>query len=410
MDKITKPELLCPAGDEERLSAALLFGADAVYLSGKQFGMRSAPANFDEEQLRRAAASCHEAGKRMYVTCNILPRNDEMRAVPAYLEQLNGVADALIVSDLGVMRLAQRYAPKCELHISTQLGVVNYETAEMLWDMGASRVVLARELSLSEIADIRAHTAPELELEAFVHGAMCMSYSGRCLLSSYLTGRDGNHGDCAQPCRWRYDIIEPTRPDRPLTVEQEENGTYLFNANDLCMIEHIPALCRAGISSFKIEGRAKAAYYVAGVTNAYRQAIDYHFCNDELIDGPLPEWLTREPYTVSHRPYGTGFYFGEPSQNTVTGGYIRDYQAAAVVTGYEDGRLIVSQRNRFCEGDTLETLVPYGKPESFIARDMQDENGESITATPHPTMTVKIPFPHSLPIGSYLRRCTKSDT
>ena len=372
MDKITKPELLCPAGDEERLSAALRFGADAVYLSGKQFGMRSAPANFDGEQLRTAAAWCHAQGKRLYVTCNILPRNDEMRVLPSYLEQLNEVADALIVSDLGVMRLAKQYAPRCELHISTQLGVVNYETAQMLWDMGASRVVLARELSLAEIADIRAHTSPQLELEAFVHGAMCMSYSGRCLLSSYLTGRDGNHGDCAQPCRWRYELIEPTRPDRPLTVEQEENGTYLFNANDLCMIEHIPALCRAGISSFKIEGRAKAAYYVAGVANAYRMAIDHCFENGQLVDRPLPDWLVREPYTVSHRPYGTGFYFGEPAQNTKEGGYIRDYQAAAVVTGYENGYLVVSQRNRFCEGDVLETLVPNQKPESFILNDMEN--------------------------------------
>ena len=404
MDKLQKPELLCPAGDEERLSAALLFGADAVYLSGKQFGMRSAPANFDSAQLSAAAAACHAQGKRMYVTCNILPRNDEMRVLPAYLEQLNETADALIVSDLGVMRLAQRYAPQCELHVSTQLGVVNYETAQMLWDMGASRVVLARELSLLEIADIRAHTSPELELEAFVHGAMCMSYSGRCLLSSYLTGRDGNHGDCAQPCRWRYDVIEPTRPNRPLTVEEDETGTYLFNANDLCMIEHIPALCRAGIASFKIEGRAKAAYYVAGVTNAYRRAIDHHFENGELNDRPLPAWLLKEPYTVSHRPYGTGFYFGEPSQNTVAGGYIREYQAAAVVTGYEDGCLVVSQRNRFCKGDTLETLVPDVEPETFVIDEMQNEIGEPIEATPHPTMVVKIPFPHPLPNGSYLRR------
>lgn len=404
MDKMKKPELLCPAGDEERLSAALLFGADAVYLAGKQFGMRSAPANFDNEQLKQAATACHSAGKKMYVTCNILPRNGEMDVLPAFLEQLDNVADALIVSDLGVMRLAQRYAPHCELHISTQLGVVNYETAQMLWDMGASRVVLARELSLAEIAEIRARTSPELELEAFVHGAMCMSYSGRCLLSSYLTGRDGNHGDCAQPCRWRYEVIEPTRPERPLTVEEADEGTYLFNANDLCMIEHIPELCRAGISSFKIEGRAKAAYYVAGVTNAYRQAIDYCFENDELTDRPLPEWLLHEPYAISHRPYGTGFYFGDPSQNTKAGGYIRDYQAAAVVTGYENGCLIVSQRNRFCEGDVLETLVPAQPPVSFTVQGMTDENGEPITATPHPTMTVHIPFEHPLPIGSYLRR------
>lgn len=400
MDKQQKPELLCPAGDEERLSAALLFGADAVYLAGKQFGMRSAPANFDEEQLQAAAALCHRLGKKLYVTCNILPRNDEISQLPAFLERLDGVADALIVADLGVMALAKRYAPRCALHVSTQLGVVNYLTAQQLWDMGASRVVLARELSLGEIADIRAHTDNHLELEAFVHGAMCMSYSGRCLLSSYLTGRDGNHGDCAQPCRWKYEVIEPSRPHRPITVEEAENGTYLFNANDLCMIEHIPDLCRAGITSFKIEGRAKAAYYVAGVTHAYRQAIDAYFAGDS----PLPDWIRQEPYKISHRPYGTGFYFGDPSQNTAEGGYIRDYQAAAVVTGYEDGRLVVSQRNRFCAGDVLETLVPGEAPELLTVTAMWDEADEPITAAPHPTMTVKIPFERSLPAGSYLRR------
>lgn len=404
MDEMKKPEILSPAGDPERLAAALLFGADAVYAAGKRFGMRSAPANFDEQQLQEASRLCRTQGKKLYITCNILPRNDEIDELPAYLEQLDMVADALIVADLGVMRLAQKYAPHCDLHVSTQLGVVNYETARMLWDMGASRVVLARELSLDEIAQIRAKTPPELELEAFVHGAMCMSYSGRCLLSSYLTGRDGNHGDCAQPCRWKYELIEPTRPDRPMTVQEDGQGTYLFNANDLCMIEHIPALCRAGISSFKLEGRAKAAYYVAGVTNAYRQAVDSYFnCGCDPM-WKLPAWLAREPYTVSHRPYGTGFYFGDPSQNTVTGGYIREYQAAAVVTGYEDGYLIVSQRNRFCEGDELETLIPGEQPLTLHAIGLQDEDGEPITATPHPTMTVRIPFERPLPLGSYLRR------
>ncbi|MBR2338088.1 MAG: U32 family peptidase [Clostridia bacterium] len=404
MDEMKKPEILSPAGDPERLAAALLFGADAVYAAGKRFGMRSAPANFDEQQLQEASRLCRAQGKKLYITCNILPRNDEIDELPAYLEQLDMVADALIVADLGVMRLAQKYAPHCDLHVSTQLGVVNYETARMLWDMGASRVVLARELFLDEIAQIRAKTPPELELEAFVHGAMCMSYSGRCLLSSYLTGRDGNHGDCAQPCRWKYELIEPTRPDRPMTVQEDGQGTYLFNANDLCMIEHIPALCRAGISSFKLEGRAKAAYYVAGVTNAYRQAVDSYFASGCDPAWTLPAWLAREPYTVSHRPYGTGFYFGDPSQNTVTGGYIREYQAAAVVTGYEDGYLIVSQRNRFCEGDELETLIPGEQPLTLHAIGLQDEDGEPITATPHPTMTVRIPFERPLPLGSYLRR------
>ncbi len=404
MDKKKLPELLCPAGDEERLSAALLFGADAVYASGKQYGMRSAPQNFDDDGLSRAAALCHAHGKPLYITCNILPRNDEMRTLPAYLERLNGVADALIVADLGVMALAKRYAPDCALHVSTQLGVVNYHTANELFEMGASRVVLARELSLCEIADIRAHTDRSLELEAFVHGAMCMSYSGRCLLSSYLTGRDGNHGDCAQPCRWRYEVMEPTRPDRPLTVEEDGDGTYLFNANDMCMLPHLHDLCEAGISSFKIEGRAKAAYYVAGMTHAYRSALDSYAASTDKANWQPPDWVAEEPYKISHRPYGTGFYYGDPSQNTKTGGYIRDYQAAAVVTGYADGQLIVSQRNRFCKGDTLETLVPHEAPTVFTATELFDEAGEAIEATPHPTMTVKIPFDRPLPVGSYLRR------
>ncbi len=404
MRKWKKPEILAPAGDPERLQAALQFGADAVYLAGKQFGMRSAPANFDEEQLAQAAGLCKAAEKKLYITCNILPRNEEMRMLPAYLEQLNGLADALIVADLGVMQLAKRYAPQCELHVSTQLGVVNYETARMLWNMGASRVVLARELSLDEIVEIRAKTDSKLELEAFVHGAMCMSYSGRCLLSSYLTGRDGNHGDCAQPCRWKYELLEPTRPERPLTVEEDESGTYLFNANDLCMIEYIPQLYAAGISSFKIEGRAKAAYYVAGVTNAYRRAVDLFWEDGCKPDFVLPQDISREVYTVSHRPYGTGFYFGDSSQNTKTGGYIREYQAAAIVTGYENGNLIVSQRNRFCVGDTLETLVPGEPSVSFAVTAMKNEMGEAIEAAPHPTMTVRIPFEMPLPPGSYLRR------
>ncbi len=403
MDKL--PELLCPAGDRERLDAALLFGADAVYLAGKQFGMRSAPSNFSEEELRVAVELCHRLGKRLYVTCNILPRNGEIEQLPAYLQLLDELCvDALIVADLGVLQLATRYAPHCALHVSTQLGVVNYATASMLHEMGASRVVLARELSLDEIADIRAKTPNTLELEAFVHGAMCMSYSGRCLLSSYLTGRDGNHGDCAQPCRWKYELIEPNRAGRPLTVEEAEEGTYLFNANDLCMIEYLPQLHRAGIDSLKIEGRAKAAYYVAGVTNAYRQALDRYRDSGFAEDFLVPDWLAKEPYTVSHRPYGTGFYFGDPSQNTKSGGYIREYQAAAVVTGYEDGCLIVSQRNRFFAGDTLEAVIPNGQPIAVKADSILNEDGEPIDCAPHPTMTVKIPSEQALPIGSYLRK------
>lgn len=405
---LRKPEVLAPAGDMERLKAALLYGADAVYLAAQQFGMRTAPSNFSPEELKEGVALAHAQGARVYLTCNTTPRNHEVSQLADFLRQVAAAGvDALIVADPGVLMTAKQVAPQMELHASTQVGVTNYLSAQSLYQMGVKRVVLARELSLEEIAEIRANTPADLELEAFVHGAMCMSYSGRCLLSSYLTGRDGNHGDCAQPCRWKYELIEPGRPNRPLTVEEQGEGTYLFNANDLCMIEHIPALCRAGITSFKLEGRAKAAYYVAGVTNAYRQGVDSFFASGCDPDWRLPEWLAREPYTVSHRPYGTGFYFGQPSQNTVTGGYIRDYQAAAVVTGYVDGTLIVSQRNRFFEGDVLETLVPGEQPETVLARNLRDENGEPITVAPHPTMTVRIPFERPLKIGSFLRKKTE---
>ncbi len=402
---LQKPEVLSPAGDSERLETALLYGADAVYLSGTRFGMRRAPANFTEDELRSAAAACHRAGKRMYVTCNILPRNEEMDTLPAYLELLDDIGtDAVIAADPGVMTLVKRYAPHCELHVSTQLGVVNYVTAQTLYDMGATRVVLARELSIDEVAAIRAKIPRELELEAFVHGAMCMAYSGRCLLSTYLTGRDGNHGDCAQPCRWGYYMVEPTRPEQPITVVEEMGETHLLNAYDLCMLEHIPALCRAGVSSFKIEGRAKAAFYVAGITNAYRQAVDGYFaagCPDGYVQ---PAWLREEPGKVSHRPYGTGFYFGQPQQNITTNSYIRDYQATAVVEGYENGQIILTQRNRFFAGDTLEVLMPGEPMFTLTVTALYNEEGEAIDCAPHPMMRIRIPYDRPLPRGCYLRR------
>lgn len=398
-------EVLAPAGDRERLEAALLFGADAVYLSGSQYGMRTACSNFSTEELRRAVETVHAQDKRVYITCNILPRNAELDALPAYLEQLDALrVDALIVADLGVMELATRYAPRCALHVSTQLGVVNYQTARVLREMGARRVVLARELSMEEIAEIRAKTPADLELEAFVHGAMCMSYSGRCLLSNYLTGRDGNHGDCAQPCRWKYQLLEPNRPGQPLTVEETEEGTYLFNANDLNMIEHIPELAAAGVSSLKIEGRAKAAYYTAVVTHAYRQAVDGYRASGCSPNYRPADWVKEEVEKVSHRPYGTGFYFGSPAQNTKAGGYIRQYEVVAVVTGWQDGRLILSQRNPFRTGDRLEIVSPGQPPVEWTVTHMWNEEGESVEAAPHPTMLLTVPFDHPLVPGTFFRR------
>lgn len=398
-------ELLSPAGDKDRLDAALLYGADAVYLAGTAFGMRTACKNFDIDGLRTAVKQVHDAGKHVYVTCNTLPRNEELAHLPAFLEQVDDAgADALIVADIGIIPLVKRYAPRCQLHASTQLGVVNYATASMLYDMGVSRAVLARELSLDEVATLRANTPKELELEAFVHGAMCMAVSGRCMFSYYLAGRDGGRGDCSQPCRWGFEFIEPHRPDRVMTAEETEKGTYLFNANDLNMLSHIPALVRAGITSFKIEGRAKAPYYVAVITNAYRHAIDGYFASGCSSDYTPPAWVLEEANKVSHRPYSTGFYFGQPSQNNAFGGYIRSYEVAAVVVGYENGRLLLRQRNRFFEGDTLDALIPGQVPQLLKAFDLRDGEGNAIDSTPHPDMALSLKLEHPLPIGSLLRR------
>lgn len=400
-----RPEILAPAGDTERLESALLYGADAVYLAGERFGMRSAPANFDREGILFAVRRCHEAGVKVYVTCNILPRNGQIGELPAYLSELDAAGvDAVIAADLGVVSLVKRYAPHCALHVSTQLGVVNYETARVLHEMGAERVVLARELSLEEIQEIREKTPPELELEAFVHGAMCMAYSGRCLLSRYLTGRDANQGDCTQPCRWKYEILEPGRPGRPLTVETGEEGTFLFNANDLCMVEHMARLARAGITSMKIEGRAKAAYYVAAATGAYKAAaLEYEQSGFSPDFRPSP-WIREELDKISHRPYGTGFYFGEPAQDTRQGGYVRPYQVAAVVTGWQSGWLRVSQRNRFLAGEVLEVMEPLKPPFLLNTAGMTDGEGTPIDAAPHPTMEVRLKFDRPLIPGTFLRR------
>ena len=408
MDYHIIPEVLAPAGDEERLDAALLFGADAVYLSGTEFGMRAACANFDREGLKRAVAKTHAVGKKIYVTCNILPRNKDIGALPAYFSYLNEIGvDALIISDIGTMEIAKQYAPDCALHISTQFGVVNYATATALYHMGAKRVVLARELSLDEIREIRANTPPELELEAFVHGAICMSFSGRCVISNYLTDRDANHGECSQPCRWKYTVVEETRPNLPMTIEQDEKGTYLFNSNDMNMIAHVAALADAGIASLKIEGRAKTFYYSAVTANAYRHAVDGYVASGFSAEYLPEEWIIEEMNKISHRPYGTGFYFGMPSQHLKEGGYIREYEVAAVVEGWKDGYLITTQRNRFYPNQELDVLEPCEKPFTFTPSILLSEDKEAIASANHPMMTVYIPFEHPLKKGTLLR-CKKS--
>lgn len=404
-NKDIKPaEILSPAGDMERLLAAVNYGADAVYLAGKEFGMRASPANFDMESLKKAAEICHEKNKKIYLTCNTLPRNDEIKRIPEFLKQAaEAGVDAFIIADLGVLDTAKRVAPNVDVHISTQTGVVNYETARSLYNMGASRVVLARELSLEEIATIRAKTNPNLEIETFVHGAMCMSYSGRCLISQYMTGRDANRGDCAQPCRWKYSLMEEKRKGEYFPVVEQENGTYFFNSKDLCMIEHIPELLKAGITSLKIEGRAKSAYYVAVITNAYKQALlDYYKMGENF---ELEPWIREEVYKISHRKYSTGFYFGgEPGQIYDNGGYVKDYEVVAVCENYQDGMIEISQRNKFLKGDELEVLMPGKKPFKFTAKKIIDEKGNEMESAPHAMQKLFIPFENEIEKGAYLRK------
>ncbi len=394
-------ELLAPAGDMERLEMALSYGADAVYLAGNEFGMRASAGNFDNEQMARAMEMCHGLGRRVYVTCNTLPREDELKRLPAYLEMLDGLGvDGLIIADLGVMELAKRYAPHAKLHVSTQLGVINSATACALYDMGADTVVVARETPMEDIRKIRANTPGELKLEAFVHGAMCVSFSGRCLLSNYLTGRDANRGECAQPCRWKYRLVEETRPGEYFPIG-EDGGTYIMNSRDMCMIEHMPELIDAGISSFKIEGRMKSAYYTAIVTNAYRHAIDAAV-NGENLDRLWVE----ETEKVSHRPYCTGFYYGYPGQHYAQASYSSLADVAAVVESCDSrGDAVLTQRNKFYKGDELELIGPDIRPVKFKVEHMYNSEGEEIEDTRHPMMEIHMDLPCPAPRLSIVRKC-----
>lgn len=392
-----RPELLAPAGDLEKLRFAAAYGADAVYLAGQQFGMRAAATNFSEAELREGISYAHARNVRCYVTVNVMPSNRDLSELPGYLELLQDAgADALIVADVGVLRLARKYAPHVPLHISTQTSILNYEAANFWADMGAERVVLARELSLEEIAEIRAKTPSVLEIEAFVHGAMCISYSGRCLISQYMTGRDANRGACAQPCRWKYTLMEEKRPGEYFPVLEDDGGTYLYNSKDLCMIEHIPELVRAGVTSFKIEGRNKTAYYAAGITGAYRRAIDAYFANPAGF--ALPADIREEIGKVSHRNYYTGFYFGnqENGQHYEDSQYIRDWEVVGMpVSTRDDGTAVFALKNRFFQGEELELMQPGNAPYVFAAEHAVNEDGEELALFNRPEMrfTLQFPFP-----------------
>lgn len=397
---IKKPELLAPAGDTERLKAAVKYGADAVYLGGKMFGMRAAPSNFDGEELHKAVQYAHKHGVKVYLTCNVLPRNDELSELPEFLANAEKAkVDALIISDLGVLEYAKKYAPQTEIHISTQSGIVNYAAANAFYKLGAKRVVTARELKMSEIKALRENIPDDMDIECFVHGAMCVSFSGRCLISNYLVGRDANRGECAQPCRWKYALTEEKRPGQYFPIYEDDGGTFILNSKDMCMIEHIPEMIKAGITSFKIEGRAKSEYYVAVVTNAYRKAIDGYFENPG--DDYVPEkWILDELRKVSYRDYCTGFFYGDPSEDaniSYKGGYNREWDVMAVVDKWENGVAYCTQRNRFFEGDELEVMPVGSAPFTVKASNLKNEEGESIPSTNHPMM--KFTFECEIPLA-----------
>lgn len=402
---IILPEVLAPAGDRERLEAAFRFGADAVYLGGKRHSMRASTPSFDMEQLKSAVDYAHSMGKRVYFTLNTTPRSDEIEEMLSYVGEVSKTGiDAIIVADIGVLLAVKRIAPDVEVHISTQAGVTNYLTALELHAMGASRVVLARELTLEEIAELRAKTPNTLELEVFVHGSMCMAFSGRCLISQYMNGRDANHGECSQPCRWKYSLVEEKRPGEAMPIFEDDGGTYIMNAKDMCLIEDLDKLIKAGASSLKIEGRAKSAYYVAAITNAYRAAVDMYAKNPDNY--ALPSWILDEVRKVSHRDYTKGFLYGKPEDGQCyeNAGYIRYWDIVGVAKNCAEGRLFLKQKNRFFEGDTLELLMPGVEPVKVKVEDLKDADGEHIDAARKAEMDCSFKLDFSVPEGTILRK------
>ena len=383
---------------------AVLYGADAVYLAGTSFGMRSFAGNFSDEELPRAVRFAHDHGVKVHATVNTMPRWDEAEALPAHLEKLDAAGvDALILADLGAFTLAGRYAPHCQRHISTQQSVANHICAQAWYDLGATRVVLAREVSLAEIAAIRQRVSPELELEAFCHGAMCVSYSGRCLLSNYMTGRDSNRGACAQPCRYQYALMEEKRPGEYFPVFEDEKGTYIMNSRDMCMIDHLDDLMAAGVDCLKIEGRAKSAYYAAIVTGAYRHCLDAAAAGEPLD----PVWRDEVEH-ISHRHYATGFFYGQPGQYYENARYLRDWQICAVVTDCtSDGVATMSLRNKFSAGDTVEIVGPDTKPFTITVPAMRGADGEVLLEPKTPQMTFTMELPRPVPPMSFVRHAVE---
>lgn len=382
-----KPELLVPASSLEVLKTAVVFGADAVYIGGEAFGLRAKAKNFSAREMAEGIRFAHAHDVKVYVTANILAHNDDLAGARSYFEELREMKpDALIISDPGMFMIAQEVCPEIDIHISTQANNTNYQTYRFWWRQGAKRVVSARELSLAEIRQIRDNIPAEMEIESFIHGAMCISYSGRCLLSNYFTGRDANQGACTHPCRWKYAVVEETRPGEYMPVYENERGTYIFNSKDLCMIEHIPEIVGAGIDSLKIEGRMKTALYVACVARTYRKAIDDFFASEETYRGNM-EWYRSEIAKCTYRQFTTGFYFGKPDENTQiydSNTYVNEYVYLGIVEAVDErGRAKFEQKNKFCVGDTIELMKPDGRNVHTKVLAMYSEEGEPVESCPH---------------------------
>ena len=383
-----KPELLVPASSLEVLKVAVIFGADAVYIGGEVFGLRAKAKNFSMEDMKEGVEFAHAHGVKVYVTANILAHNQDLEGVRAYFAELKEIGpDALIISDPGVYRIAMEVCPEIERHISTQANNTNYGTYQFWYEQGAKRVVTARELSLAEIKEIREHIPEEMEIETFIHGAMCISYSGRCLLSNYFTGRDANQGACTHPCRWKYAVVEESRPGEYLPVYENERGTYIFNSKDLCMIEHIPDMIDAGINSFKVEGRMKTALYVAVVTRTYREAIDDYYTSKELYESKM-EHYREEIAACTFRQFTTGFYYGKPNEETQIydcNTYVKNRVYLGTVEEVTAaGELVIHQKNKFCVGDTIEVMAFDGKNVDVEVLAIHDEHGTEMKSAPHP--------------------------
>lgn len=404
-----KTELLIPAGSLDVLKTAVIYGADAVYIGGEAFGLRAKAKNFTNEEIKKGIVFAHEHGVKVYITANILAHNDDLAGVEAYFEELKEIRpDALIISDPGVFTIARRVIPDMEIHISTQANNTNYGTYRFWYDLGAKRVVTARELSLKEIKEIRDHIPEDMEIESFIHGAMCISYSGRCLLSNFMTGRDANQGACTHPCRWKYSIVEEKRPGEYMPVYENERGTYIFNSKDLCMVDHIPEMIDAGIDSFKIEGRMKTALYVATVARAYRKAIDDYRKDPKLYEANL-DWYREEIAKCVNREFTTGFYFGRPdasAQIYENSTYVKDYTYLGTVASV-DGRGYggLEQKNKFSVGETIEVMKPDGRNIEVVVKGIYDEDGNPQESAPHAQQRIKVDLGIEMEKYDILRRC-----